>query len=370
MILVVPAVLSLVGAFQWPAWASWSLMVLGLIGLVLGALVVWPKALVPRVAGATALERAKLQNDARTSLVSGTTIATALLAAVLAWNQLAGTRADSLEQQRATEQQQRATEQQQRATERQLWIAGQQLNAQAYNTAVTLLAGATVNERSAGVVAVQRMGEQGARAQLNGEDLSNYPLTSRAAIVMLTDHIASQAPLDGTWTPSTSTPSLRHDRADVQHALGAISAITSYRITQRARLMDVDLRGAEIAQGTFDSAKFDRSDLSFADARGGSGTFTSFCAATFVGASLRHAHLAGSDFRQAELSGADVTGADLHGAHFEGANLSGTIGLATANLEGATYDRTAAELAPGTPWAEYGMVLTEDPATCGEWFQQ
>ncbi len=100
VILVVPAVLSLVGAFQWPAWASWSLMVLGLIGLVLGALVVWPKALVPRVAGATALERAKLQNDARTSLVSGTTIATALLAAVLAWNQLAGTRADSLEQQR------------------------------------------------------------------------------------------------------------------------------------------------------------------------------------------------------------------------------------------------------------------------------
>lgn len=330
-------------------------MVMGLIGLLWGALDAWPRALVPAMTDVTALDRAKLQNDVRSSLISGTTISTALLAAVLAWNQLAGTRADALQQQRATEE--------------QLWIAGQQLNAQAYNTAVALLAGDTVNERSAGVVAIQRMGVQGARAERNGEDLSNYPLTSHAAVVMLTDHIASQAPLDGAWDPTTSTPSLRHDRADVQHALGAVSAITGYRITQRARLVDVDLRGAELAQGTFDSAKFDRSDLSFADARGGPDASPSFCSATFVGARLRHSHLAGADFRLAELSSADVTGADLHGARFEGANLSGVIGLETANLDGATYDRTAEELAPEVPWRDLGMVLVDGPVACEDWFE-
>ena len=353
------AVLSLVGAVEVPLAVSWSLMVVALVGLLWGGIDVWPRALAPTISEGTELDRAKLQNDIRGSLISGTTIATALLAAVLAWNQLAGTRADSIEQQRATEQQQRATEQ-------QLWIAGQQLNAQAYNTAVTLLAGDTVNERSAGVLAVQRMGVQGAKAQLAGEEMSDYPLTSHAAIIMLTDHIATHAPL-GEWTPSTATPSLRRDRADVQHSVGAVSAITRYRVTQGARLTAVDLRGVELQRATLDSAFFDGSDLSYADSRGESGAAPSFCASEFRGAKLRYAQLPGANFQLAHLDAADVTGANLRGAHFEGADLSNVAGLETADLDGATYDTAAAKLAPTVPWQEYGMVLTTEVGACAPW---
>jgi uncharacterized protein YjbI with pentapeptide repeats len=80
---------------------------------------------------------------------------------------------------------------------------------------------------------------------------------------------------------------------------------------------------------------------------------------------LRHAWLDDADLRKADLHGADLRhatlrGADLRGADLRGADLRDSIGLGTANLEGAragTTGRDTTTWPDRFPWRSAGLVV-------------
>jgi uncharacterized protein YjbI with pentapeptide repeats len=97
-----------------------------------------------------------------------------------------------------------------------------------------------------------------------------------------------------------------------------------------AKLMGIDLS----------QAKLQKSNLNIVDLR-----FANFANADLTAVILGRAMLNSSDLSQASLIGANLAGAtisraDLSGSQLCGANLQGLTGLESADLKGATFDKS------------------------------
>jgi uncharacterized protein YjbI with pentapeptide repeats len=103
----------------------------------------------------------------------------------------------------------------------------------------------------------------------------------------------------------------------------------------RAIGQNLDLRGANLSGGRFrnldlSGALFDGTDLSGTD---------------LSGARLNNARLENANLQDADLSDADCTSAIFNGANLRGAKVSSRTTLASANLQGATFDNKILRIA-------------------------
>ena len=107
---------------------------------------------------------------------------------------------------------------------------------------------------------------------------------------------------------------------------------------RNARLMGVDLSGAQLQSSNFSGAmagyaNFSESDLTMVQADHAEFSMASFASADmrsgqFTFADLRNADLSGADLRNADFSGADLRGADIRGAKTMGTRFDGAISSA------------------------------------------
>ena len=145
-------------------------------------------------------------------------------------------------------------------------------------------------------------------------------------------------PQHPTPTVDRQLPWLEHRCADIQAAMWVLGRRPQYRDEWQLYLSRVDLRGVFL-YGRLSSAMFRHANL----ARG-----------YMPGVQLDGADLEDADLREANLQGARLTAADLRKAHLQGANLRGAdlrgAKLQEAELDGA--DRTNVRIDDQTVWPE------------------
>jgi len=87
-----------------------------------------------------------------------------------------------------------------------------------------------------------------------------------------------------------------------------------------AKLIDAQIRHANLARSWMVGAVLEKSDLCYTDLRQARATKASFANAVLLGATLK-----GADLHEADLSGADLRGADMRARNLKYANLTGVI---------------------------------------------
>jgi Pentapeptide repeats (8 copies) len=271
--------------------------------------------------------QAKLENDARATLLQGLAGLLLVAGAVATWRQV-------------------RISQEGQITER-------------FSRAVDHLGSDKLDIRMGGIYALERIA-------------MNSPADRRTVLRVLEAFARTHAPWlvgspDGPQHPTLMVdeqlPWLQHRAPDVQTAVRVIGRhpfppsdgrIFLSRIDLRAaylaniRLPNALIRHANLARAWMAGAQLQDSDLEDTDLRQ-----TMLEAARLTGASLRNAHL-----QNADLGGADLRGADLRGANLNEARLQG------ANLTGARTDTTTVWPADFDPQGSHLVVKpVKDPGT-------
>ena len=153
-------------------------------------------------------------------------------------------------------------------------------------------------------------------------------------------------------------------------ALASLAVLKERMAHQDGSLENCDLSGANLANATFATSKFQQANFSGANLQNTyffevDAVGARFNAANLSGANLRSARMQEADFQDANLSGANFARADLSGASLQNANLHHAnfwqTTLKGADLRGA--DLTGANvtdvrcnettiLPDGTPWSD------------------
>lgn len=188
--------------------------------------------------------------------------------------------------------------------------------------------------------AVDQLGSDNLNVRIGGiyalERLAKNSRADRTAIqFMLGAFIRNTAPWSGEITPTVEDrPWLQVQTPDVQAAIHVLARRprNEFRLETQLYLSRVDLRGAQLHQGRLiDSqiryanlarawlkeAELDGSDLRGADLR-----MANLIDASLVRTGLREARLDDANLSGARLNGADLTGADLRGTDLTGADLT------------------------------------------------
>ena len=284
-------------------WLSWALV--GVAGAALLAAALWlcvvvlPQRLYPPLSkadlaglspadqGARREGRAKIQNDARTTLLQG-------LAALLVLSGAGIGATVTLRQVRiGREQLKQAREQAQRSDERlreQIAVAQEGQITERFTRAVDQLGQPgpdRLDVRLGGIYALERIAH-------------DSPTHRLAVFEILTAFTRGHAPwpprLPGQYradAPIDQVPSLLTHAPDVQAALTVIGRRPTQEDDPRLDLNQTDLRQADLTK------------------------------ANLKGAQLREANLSGAQLRAADLTGARLEAANLTGARLDKANLSG-----------------------------------------------
>jgi Pentapeptide repeats (8 copies) len=306
------------------------------IGLLLACVLVFPQLLYPPLTEhqlntvaegnrvAAARDQAKLQNDARTTLLQGLG-GTAVLIGVY-------------------------------FTFRQLRIARQGQVTDRFTRAVDQLGHDSPDVQLGGIYALQQ--------------ISRDSDQERTAIhEILAAYVRIHAPWPGPHDPGPvkveDLPRLREWAPGAQAAMLALGRRTTSTGApldlmgtnlQRLRLSDTYIpRGANLARVLFWRSCMINASLGHANLREAKLGWTD----------LRHSWLSDADLREADLRRADLRyttlrDADLRGADLRGADLRDTIKLETAKLEGArvgTTGRDATKWPDRFPWQSAGVVV-------------
>jgi hypothetical protein len=285
-------------------------------GLVLLACVlVFPQWLHPSLSraelqGVTSAERrielqqaqAKLQNDARATLLQAMAGLLLIAGAVATWQQLQISRETQI-------------------TER-------------FSRAVEQLGSKNEDVRVGGIYTLERVAKDSHRDRRIVQAVIGAYVRRHAHWLVG----SAGGPQHPTPTVDQQLPWMEHRRADIQAAMWVLGRRPQYRDEWQLYLSRVDLRGVFL-YGRLSNAMFRHANL----ARG-----------YMPGVQLDGADLEDADLREANLQGARLTGANLRKAHLQGANLRGAdlrgAKLQEAELDGA--DRTNVRVDDQTVWPE------------------
>jgi uncharacterized protein YjbI with pentapeptide repeats len=273
------------------------------------------------------IDRSKLENDVRTTLLQGVAGMLVVVGGIAAWLQLDTNR----------KQLRQALD----ASNRELALAREGQITERFTKAIEQLAGNTLDLKVGGIYALERIAHD--------SDLDRHAIRE-----ILAAYVRGHSP----WPPDNKAglppdhpisdlPPLRTRSDDIQMAMTALGrkslfgdelhhgdamAPKSLRDSKRADstfperiiLSQVDLRGAYLRDAALPRVDFTNAHLERAD---------------LIGADLQSSRLGGADFRQALLTNANLGRAylvngHLQGAHFESALLE-RVKLMGANLEGA-----------------------------------
>jgi Pentapeptide repeats (8 copies) len=229
--------------------------------------------------------QAKLQDDARATLVQGIAGLLLVVGAVATWRQVQISREGQI-------------------TER-------------FSRAIEQLGSGKEDVRLGGIYTLERVARDspGDRRTVQSV-LGAYVRTHAQWLVG-----SPGGPQHPTPTVDRELPWLLNRAPDVQTAVGVLGR--RLRSPDEPQLLlnlsRVDLRGAFLHDARLSEAQFRHSNLA---------------RAYLPGAQLQNADLEDVDLREAKLQGARLTGANLHRAHLQGADLQG-VDLRGANLQGA-----------------------------------
>jgi Pentapeptide repeats (8 copies) len=286
------------------------------LALLLACVLVFPRLLHPPLSaadlrGVSSADRrvelqqaqAKLQNDARATLLQGIAGLLLLAGAVATWRQVQVNREGQI-------------------TER-------------FTRAIDQLGSTTPDVRLGGIFTLERIAK---------DSPADRPTVATVLAAFVRSHApwmvgAPDGPEHPTATVDERLPWLQHRAPDVGTAIWLLGRRPPSPDTPRLYLSRVDLRGAHLpnaqlpevtlrnanlARALMLGIHLERSDLENTDLR-----HTDLRAAHLTSASLYRAYL-----QNADLGGADLRKADLRGANLQGTNLQG------ADLTGARIDAT------------------------------
>jgi uncharacterized protein YjbI with pentapeptide repeats len=285
-----------------------TLLVTLFVLLTLACVFALPSLLIPEGTTLVHQDRPKLENDVRSTLLTGLAFLLGIYATVRAWF---------------------AVNERGQITER-------------FGKALEYLGSDKVEVRLGGIYAL--------------EQIARDSEGDRAAIIdILTGFVRGHSPWPSSDDASKSLapgdlPPLRARAADVQAVVTVLGrwAFPSQG-PQHLELANVDLRKADLRSANLEGAYFLAStlagaDLSGADLQGAYFRDTDLRQANLSEANLRGSNLTGTDLAEANLSGAHLenaefgrthlNGANLRGAHLEGIDLSDSH-VASADLGGA-----------------------------------
>jgi hypothetical protein len=326
-----------------------TLAITAVLALVVTSVLVFPRLLHPplspvQLAGVSSAEKrvelqqaqARLQNDARGTLLQGIAGLLLVAGAVATWRQVQVNREGQI-------------------TER-------------FARAVDQLGSAAPDVRLGGIYTLERIAK---------DSPADRPTVAAVLAALVRAHAPWPGGVHPTPTIDWQLPWLQHRAADVQAAIAALGRHPPSREEVPLYLSRVDLRGAylpdarlahasirhtNLARALMPRIDLNGSDLDDTDLRhanlqqarlvGAKLLGAHLQAANLRGANLRdadltNAHLRNADLRTADLSRAILGDVDLRGAKLSDANLSGTYlgdaDLADAELINISYD-------PKTTW--------------------
>ena len=263
--------------------------------------------------------QAKLQNDARATLLQGTAGLLLVAGAVATWRQVGINRAQlEVVRQQALESDRQARD--------QLALSRQGQITERFSRAVEQLGNKDDEVRLGGIYTLERV------AKDSPEDRNIVQAVIAAYVRSHARWLVGspEGPQHPTPTVDRQLPWLEHRLGDVQAAMWVLGRLPPARDEWQLYLSRVDLRGVflaesrlsnallrhtNLARGYMPEVRLEGADLEDADLRA-----ANLRGARLTGANLRKAHLQGADMRQADLRGADLRGANLHGAQLEGAD--------------------------------------------------
>jgi hypothetical protein len=291
--------------------ARWLVLLATAAGLVLllACVLVFPRLLHPplsatQLRGVPSADRrvelqqaqAKLQNDARATLLQGIAGLFLLAGAVATWRQVQVNREGQI-------------------TER-------------FTRAIDQLGSSTTDVRLGGIFTLARIAK---------DSPADRPTVATVLAAFVRTHApwmvgAPDGPQHPTATVDERLPWLQHRAPDVATAIWLLGRRPPSPDTPLLYLSRVDLRGAHLPNAQLPSVTLrhanlaralmlgihlERSDLENTDLR-----HTDLRAAHLTSARLYRAHLQDADLGGADLRRADLRGANLHGANLHGANLT------------------------------------------------
>jgi hypothetical protein len=294
-------------------WAGTVAIVATLV-LLVASVLVFPRLLHPALSpaqlrGVASAEKrvelqqaqARLQNDARATLLQGVAGLLLVAGAVATWRQVQVNREGQI-------------------TER-------------FARAVDQLGSAEPDVRLGGIYTLERIAK---------DSPADRPTVAAVLGAVVRAHApwlvgAPDGPPHPTPTVDRQLPWLQHRAPDVQAAISALGHRPPSRDELPLYLSRVDLRGAylpgaRLAHAMIRHANLARAGMSRADLEGSDLEDTDLRRAY-----LRHARLAGTKLRRAHLQEADLRGANLAGADLRGANLDAAL-LNGADLTGVRSD--------------------------------
>lgn len=186
---------------------------------------------------------------------------------------------------------------------------------------------------------IETAGEEGARGDLSGVDLSDADLR-RANL--------GEADLNGANLSEANLSGADLNSADLRKANLSKVDLSDAKLwdadLRDADLPKADLRNAALMEANLSGARLWHANLAGADLAGANLRQTYLATAdlkeaNLYGAELTETNLSYADLRTANLSWADLSGADLRGANLRGANLT-RANLILANLTGADLSET------------------------------
>ena len=245
------------------------------------------------------------------------------------------------------------------ATWRQVQVNREGQITERFTRAVDQVGSENIDVRIGGIYALERVGKNSA---------ADRPQVQYILAAFIRGHApwpqqTTDSPEAISAAPSNSLPWLYVRSPDVQAALNVLSrrnpspgALRLYlsRVDLRsanldnAKLIDAQIRHANLARSWMVSATLDKSDLCHTDMRQVKAT-----KASFVNAILRGANFEGADLRGANLRGADLRGADMRARNLEHAELTSVV-VDTRTLWPQDFDTStvdvANELPAAPPW--------------------
>jgi hypothetical protein len=320
-------------------WAPGWLVTLAIAAVlvVLASVLVFPRLLHPplspaKLGGVTNADRrvelaqaqAKLQNDARATLLQGIAGLLLLAGAVATWWQI-GINRDQLEVVRK-----QALESDRQARE-QLALSRQGQITERFSRAIEQLGNKEEEVRSGGIYTLERVAKDSPEDRNIVQAVIGAYVRSHARWLVGSPEV----PQHPTPAVDRELPWLEHRLSDVQAAMWVLGRrppspdeewqLYLSRVDLRgvflaeARLSNAQLRHTNLARGYMPEVRLDGADLEDADLRE-----ANLQGARLTSANLGKAHLQRADMRRADLRGANLQGAQLEGADLTGAHHDAT----------------------------------------------
>jgi uncharacterized protein YjbI with pentapeptide repeats len=311
--------------------AQWAVAIILLSLVVIGCVVLFPAQLASRDADLRHIDRSKLENDVRTTLLQGVAGLLVVVGGIATWRQLDTNR---LQLRQTLE-----------ANRRQFALTREGQITERFTHAIEQLGGENLDLKVGGIYALERIARDSRSDSIAIREIlaayvrghSRWPSDKRG---LAADRLSDLPPLrirtDDVQTAMTvlARKSLFGDQPGQYTTTGMSVPQKSAQVDgvepERIILAEVDLRGAYLRDASLERVDFTKAHLERAD---------------FIGSHLRDARLRSANLRQAVLTNADLTGANLIGARLEGAHLESArlddAQLVRAHLQGAYLIRTS-----------------------------